>query len=279
MIKITADELRLFIQYIYKVSGVLLDDSKAYLLESRLAGLLKENRCTSFMDLYRLTSGDAGKIFERKIIDAITTNETLFFRDKGPFDLLRYKIIPELIDRRRAARAGKSAIPIRVWSAGCSTGQEIYSIAMVLKESLPDISRFDLRLIGTDISDAAVTAASYGQYNQFEIDRGTTQDILRKYFVPIGNAWRIKDEIRAMASFKRMNLMQPFNGIGKFDIVFCRNVCIYFGQNDRKALFERIGDVLEKDGYLIIGSTETLMGISSRFRSQRHLKTIFYQPA
>ena len=278
MIKITADEIKFFVQYIYNVSGVLLDESKAYLMESRLAGLLQEYGCKSFMQLYQKTMADRGKTLERKIIDAITTNETLFFRDQSPFEMLRHKILPDLIDKK-ASGAGPMPLPIRIWSAACSTGQEVYSIAMVLKEILGDLQKYNISLLCTDISDAAVTSASYGHYRQFEIERGLPADKLARYFERNGSGWKVKDEIRAMAVFKRLNLLQPLNGIGKFDIVFCRNVSIYFGQKDRKALFEKIADVMDRHSVLIIGSSETLLGVTPRLQPKQHVRSIFYQLA
>ncbi|MEA2103015.1 MAG: protein-glutamate O-methyltransferase CheR, partial [Thermodesulfobacteriota bacterium] len=203
-----------------------------------------------------------------------TTNETLFFRDNSPFEMLQHKVVPDIIDRRES-KAGPTKI--RIWSAACSTGQEIYSIAITLKELLPDMKGYRISLLGTDISDAAVAQASYGKYNKFEIERGLSMDKLKKYFTPDGNTWKVKDEIRAMASFKKLNLMEPFSGLGKFDIIFCRNVAIYFSLEDRKKLFNKIADMLEPDGFLIIGSTESLTGISDRFAPQRHIRAIFYQ--
>jgi chemotaxis protein methyltransferase CheR len=132
-------------------------------------------------------------------------------------------------------------------------------------------------LLGTDLSDAAIKQASYGLYNRFEIERGLPRECLQRYFLSSGADWKIKDEIRSMATFRKMNLMQPFSGLGKFDIIFCRNVAIYFTLEDRKTLFNKIADVLEPDGYLIIGSTESLTGVCPRFVPKRHLKSIFYQ--
>lgn len=277
MIRITADEIRVFVQYIYKVSGIILDDSTAHLLESRLAGLLQAYACESFLQLYRKAVADFGKTLERKIIDAVTTNETLFFRDHSPFEMLRHKILPELIDRRTAGANTRSPVPIRIWSAACSTGQEVYSIAMVLKETLGDLQKYKIRLLGTDISDAAIMRASYGHYRQFEIERGLAADKRYRYFERNGDGWKVRDEIRAMALFKRLNLMEPLNGLGTFDIVFCRNVGIYFGQKDRKTLFEKIADVMAKQGVLIIGSSETLQGVTSRLQPEQHLRSVFYQ--
>jgi chemotaxis protein methyltransferase CheR len=279
MKKISGDEHKLFSQYIYKISGIVVNESKAYLLESRLARLLDEQGCDSFLELYRKAVAPTGRTLERKIIDAVTTRETLFFRDTSPFDMLKYKILPDLIDKRKAASNGSGPISIRIWSAACSTGQETYSIAMVLKELPGSIEKYSFKLLGTDISDAAIAHASYGQYSEIEVGRGLEGNLLTKYFNANGGGWKIKDDIRAMVMFRRMNLMDPFSSLGKFDIILCRNVLIYFDPEDRKTLFNRIAGVLEQDGYLIIGSSETLMGVSSMFEPHRHVRSVFYQLA
>lgn len=273
MLKITTDEIKVISDYVYKISGIALDASKAYLIETRLSSLAEANDCRSYSELYYKSKTDPTRKLERKIIDAITTGETLFFRDQSPFEMLRCKILPDLIDKRKA-QASKN---IRIWSAACSTGQEIYSIAITLRETLFDIARYSIKLIGTDISDEAVSRASYGSYNKFEIERGLPPDKLTKYFLSSGNVYRIKDEIRGMATFQKQNLLEPFNGFGKFDIIFCRNVAIYFTPQDRINLFNRLADVLEPDGYLIIGSTEFLSGVSERFVANRHLRSVYYE--
>jgi chemotaxis protein methyltransferase CheR len=277
MIKITPDEIKLISQYVYQISGIALDEKKAYLLETRLSGLAEEYGCASYFELYQKAKQDAGLTLERKIINAMTTNETLFFRDHSPFELFRHKLLPELIDKRASQSYANTPVTIRIWSSACSTGQEIYSLAIVLKELLPNRSKYNIKLLGTDISDQAIAQASYGQYNKFEIERGLDRDKLERYFQANGSHWKIKDDIRAMAVFKKLNLMQPFQTLGKFDIIFCRNVAIYFTLEDRKKLFNRIADLLEPDGYLVIGSTESLTGICPRFEPQRHLRSIFYQ--
>jgi len=276
MIKITPSELKLVSQYIQEISGIYLDQSKAYLFETRLNSVAEKHGCKTYQELHSKAKRDASKNIERAIIDAITTNETLFFRDKGPFELLQHKILPEVID----ARSGKSALKpqIKVWSAASSTGQELYSIAIVIKELLKnDFSGYSISLLGTDISDAAISQASYGKYNRFEIERGLDKRFLQKYFTLFGDSWKVKDEIRAMVNFRKLNLMQSFTALGKFDIIFCRNVAIYFTLDDRKKLFNKIADSLADDGYLVIGSTESLSGVCPRFVPKRHLRSIFYQ--
>jgi chemotaxis protein methyltransferase CheR len=275
-IKITSQEIQLFGNYIYGITGIHIDATKAYLLETRLCKILESEGCSSFGDFYHRIKSDSSKSLEMKVIDAITTNETLFFRDSSPFELLKFKILPEVIDRQ-SRLASTAPCPIRIWSAACSTGQEIYSIAIVLRELLIDPAKYNIKLLGTDISDAAIKQASYGSYNKFEIERGLPRERMQRYFESVGSNWKIKSEIRSMAMFKKINLMEPFGSVGKFDVIFCRNVAIYFRLEDRKKLFDRIADALDPDGYLIIGATESLTGISSRFIPKRHLKSIFYQ--
>lgn len=276
MSSITADEIKTLSQYIYAISGVALDASKAYLLETRLKHLIQKYGCASYQDLHFKAKSDRSGNMEKEIIDAITTNETLFFRDASPFEVLKHKILPELIDARSKAFPGRP-VPLRIWSAACSTGQEVYSIAIALRESLGNLAGFQITILGTDISDDAVSKASYGKYNKFEIERGLPMPVLNKYFTPVGDGWRIKDELRAMATFRKFNLMKPFVGLGKFDVVFCRNVAIYFTPADKKMVFEKIAGVLEVDGALIIGSTESLSGVTPVFEPKRYLRSIFYR--
>jgi len=177
--KISPNEITILSKYIKDICGIHLDPSKAYLLETRLKNVIEEAGCGSFNDLCTKAKADSSKALERKIIDAMTTNETLFFRDASPFEVLQHKILPDLIDSR--ASKGSSLLPtsLKIWSAACSTGQEVYSISIVLKELLPDNSKYRIKLLGTDISDAAISQASYGAYNKFEIERGLSRDKLQ----------------------------------------------------------------------------------------------------
>jgi len=278
MVKILPDEYKIFVRYVYNITGIHLDNSKTYLVETRLANMLTELGFSSFSELYYKATTDSTKTIQRRIIDAITTQETLFFRDASPFELLQFKVLPDLIDKRTRGKSGLLPVHIRIWSAACSTGQEIYSIGIVLKELLGgDMGKFRITLLGTDISDSAISRASRGYYNKFEIERGLAKDKLAKYFVQEKDEWKICDEIRAMATFRKMNLMENFMTLGRFDIIFCRNVAIYFSEPDKVKLFNRFKDILEPDGYLIIGSTEFLTGISVPFKPQRYLRSVFYQ--
>ena len=273
---LSSDEHRLISEYIYNISGITIEYEKSYLIEARLGYLIKELGLKSYSELYHRSISDPSKSLETRIIDAITTNETLFFRDNLPFELLKHKILPELIDRRSPENANMPT-PIKVWSAACSTGQEIFSIAIILNKLLFNFNNFNIKLFATDISNAAISQASKGIYNKFEIERGLNYKDLSRYFQLEGNYWKINKDIRQMVVFKNQNLMAPFNFHSKFDIIFCRNVAIYFKIEDRKILFDKISEILQPDGYLIIGATESLTGICPLFEAKRHLGSVFYQ--
>ncbi|MHB1349560.1 MAG: CheR family methyltransferase [Desulfobulbaceae bacterium] len=276
MIRITPREMQDFSRYIAEISGIALDRDKKYLLENRLQSLLDAQGCTSFQDLlFSAKTAENGDLRGR-VIDAITTNETYFFRDHLPFEILRHKIIPEIIDRkRRPAQAGKAQI--RIWCAGCSTGQEVYSVIMAILETLSHVGGYDIRVLGTDISSRVVARASAGRYSQHEVERGLPEQLLHKYFVAENGFWRIRDEVRMLASFSRMNLLEPFYGIGPFDIIFCRNVSIYFSESNKGELFRKIARILNRDGYLIVGGSESLSEVAPQFICRRHLKGMYYQ--
>jgi chemotaxis protein methyltransferase CheR len=275
VIQLRADEQRAFAQYIYSACAITLDDSKHYLIEGRLQSLLEETRAPSFSELLRRAQTDGSGGIKRKIVDLITTGETLFFRDTAPFDLLRHKLIPDLVDRRQRTNP-RGQIPIRIWSAACSTGQEVYSIAIVLHELLRDTSRYNFRLVGTDISSRAVARASKATYSRLEVSRGLSEAMLSRYFVNRGDEFQIRDEVRALATFRSLNLMEDFSALGKFDIIFCRNVAIYFNDTDRANLFQRLARSLEPDGALLLGSMESLSALCPQLEAKRHLRSVFY---
>ena len=273
---ITEEDFQAVCAYVHGLTGISLDKSKAYLVETRLGCLVDELGLSGYGALLAKAKAEAAKHLERRVIDAITTNETLFFRDSAPFELLREKILPEV-----AGRNGKNGVPgkpapIRIWSAACSTGQEIYSIAITAKEALAG-SKCAIRLIGSDISAAAMAAAREAVYSKFEIDRGMPESLRGKYFTPQGHKWRLRSAIKSMAEFRKVNLMGPLEAMGKFDVIFCRNVAIYFSQADKARLFDRLAKCLAPGGYLIIGSTESLRGISPVFELKMHGRAAYYQ--
>lgn len=276
MPKISSLEFDVFRKFIFEISGITLGDGKEYLVETRLNPLIKQLGCVSFSELYYKAKRD--KALEEEIIDAISTNETSFFRDVLPFELLQYKVIPDLIDKRTATISPMKKIPIRIWSAGCSTGQEIYSIAFTLEAIGLDARKYDIRLYGTDVSNAAVAKASYGLYSNFELSRGLSRQQVEKYFDRVDDhRWKVKDQYRWYASFETNTIFDAAFGRNSFDIVFCRNVGIYFAPEERKRMYRKLSDVLTSDGYLIIGSTESLTYDTKLFVPKKYLRTVFYQ--
>jgi chemotaxis protein methyltransferase CheR len=273
-IAVMREEMPAWSRYIQEICGISLDDSKRYLIETRLAGLLTEVGASSFSELFYKVRSDTTLKLRSKVIEAITTNETSFFRDASPFELLRHKLIPELVDRRNGSG---TRIPIRVWSAACSTGQEAYSTAITLKELLGDLTRYDIRILGTDISNKVVAQASYGEYNKVEMERGLPAETLARHFKVSADRWKIRDEIRALATFRTMNLLEPFSFPNPFDIILCRNVAIYFTEPDKIRLFKNLARCLARDGALIIGSTESISGICPELEPKRYLRSVFYQ--
>lgn len=212
---------------------------------------------------------------KEQVVDAVTTNETLWFRDSSPFDAMRFKVLPEIIDEK-----ANSVFPkrIRVWSAACSTGQESYSLAIAIAETIPNVEAWDIRVVGTDISPAAVAKASRGIYSKLEIGRGMDAINLQKYFVECERGWQVHDRIRAMCCFSMRNLHEPFSDMGLFDVIFCRNVAIYFTEDDRRSIFERIVDTLSPHGWIFVGSSESLIDMGDRWKPQQHCRANCFRP-
>jgi chemotaxis protein methyltransferase CheR len=273
--QVTREDVIFVADLVNELCGVVLDESKAYLIESRLSVLAKEAGCASYTELCRKARLTSGHLLQTQIINAITTGETLFFRDASPFEALRHKVLPELIDVK-----AKTAWPkrLRIWSAAASSGQEAYSIAMTLCELIPNIHSWDIAILGTDVSDAAVKQASMGRFSRNEIQRGMPLPLLNKYFIEEPNGWKVRDEIRSLVSFQRRNLLDSLTDLGPFDVVFCRNVAIYFSPDVRRDLFRRVSDRMTTDGYLFVGSSESLTDMGARFTPHHHCRAIFYRP-
>jgi chemotaxis protein methyltransferase CheR len=273
---VTAADIEAVAGLVFDLCGIVLDGSKDYLIESRLATLVKKAGCGDYAELARKIRYGGDAALETELINSITTNETLFFRDGSPFEALKHKAFPELFDAKARTPYPKR---LRIWSAACSTGQEPYSIAMTLHELIPDIHSWDISILATDISDAAVRQASTGRYSELELGRGLPPASLAKHFTRDGTGWKVKDELRALVSFRRINLHDPFQTIGLFDLIFCRNVAIYFSPAARATLFRGLSNILSPDGYLFVGSSESLADLGPEFAPQHHCRSVFYQPA
>ncbi len=255
--------------------GIYWDESKAYLIEARLASIVESNGCANYADLVNKVRANLAPGLQEQVVDAVTTNETLWFRDSTPFDAMRFKILPELIDEK-----ANSIFPrrIRIWSAACSTGQEPYSLAIAIAETIPNVEAWNIQILGTDISPAAVAKASRGIYSKLEIGRGMDPLNLRKHFIECDGGWQVHDRIRAMCCFSMRNLHEPFSDMGLFDVIFCRNVAIYFTEDDRRSIFERMADTLPPYGWVFVGSSESLNDLGDPGRPQQHCRASCYRP-
>ena len=241
-------------------SGLVLSADKQYLVESRLLPVARKAGLAGLSELVQRLKGPNAQALAVEVVEAMMTNESFFFRDKLPFEHFRDTIIPALI----AARASQRRI--RIWCAAASTGQEPYSLAMCLKEMAPQVAGWRIDILATDLSNEVLEKAKAGIYSQFEVQRGLPIQMLIKYFTQIGETWQIAPEIRAMVQFRPFNLLNDFAGLGMFDVVFCRNVLIYFDQPTKVGIFERIAYTVERDGYLILGAAETVVGLTESFK-------------
>jgi chemotaxis protein methyltransferase CheR len=239
-------------------SGLDLSSDKQYLVESRLNPLARRIGLSSIAELVaKIKSGTEALTSE--VVEAMTTNETFFFRDRIPFDHLRQTVLPGLVQARANRRA------LRIWCAASSTGQEPYSIAMCIKEFAP-LARWRVEIVATDLSHGVLEKSKAGIFSQFEVQRGLPIQMLVKYFTQTGELWQLNADIRAMVQHRQLNLLQDFSHLGSFDVIFCRNVLIYFDQETKTAIFDRLARVLEPDGVLALGAAESVVGISDAFK-------------
>lgn len=241
-------------------SGLTLSPDKAYLLENRLMAVARKWGMNDIEGLAATVRGATNEELLREITEAMTTNETLFFRDQTPFDQLEKVVLPRLLETRKEKRH------IRIWSAGCSSGQEPYSVAMVAKQLGAALNDWRIDIVATDISRAMLDKARAGLYTQFEVQRGLPIAMLMKYFSQAGDKWELDPGIRAMVDFGEFNLLNDPSPLGRFDIVFCRNVLIYLDQPTKARVLENICNMMPDDGVLYMGGAETVMGVTEKFQ-------------
>jgi chemotaxis protein methyltransferase CheR len=241
-------------------SGLVLTDDKNYLLESRLGPVARKHGFESldlFIDDIRAKRDNARL---REITEAMTINESYFFRDNTPFDTFRKHTLPALVQARGNTRQ------LRIWSAASSTGQEPYSLAMILKEEAAKLTGWRIDILGTDLSPTVLEKAKVGLYSQFEVQRGLPIQMLVKYFQQVNEMWQIDSSIRAMVRFREANLLENIRSLGNFDVVFCRNVLIYFDQATKGKILGEIAQMMPEDGVLFLGGAETVIGVTDRFK-------------
>jgi chemotaxis protein methyltransferase CheR len=250
-------------------SGLVLSADKQYLVESRLLPIARKAGFSNLGELVAaLKHGETDALMTR-VVEAMTTNETFFFRDKTPFENFRFAVLPALLDARRISRT------IRIWCAAASTGQEPYSLAMALKDVESTVAGWRIEIVATDLSSEVLEKAQTGIYSQFEVQRGLPIQLLIKHFAKIGDMWQISPEIRAMVKFKQLNLLGDFSALGTFDLIFCRNVLIYFDQVTKVGLLNRLARAAAADGYLVLGAAETVVGLTDSFRTVPELRGLY----
>ncbi|MCC7010698.1 MAG: protein-glutamate O-methyltransferase CheR [Acidobacteria bacterium] len=254
-------------------AGIVLDDAKAYLVESRLLPVARVGGFGSTDQLVEHARRSSTSALRASIVEAMTTNETSFFRDVEPFEALRHHVLPALIQRRKVARQ------LRVWYGASSTGQEPYSVAMLMKEHFADVATWDVRQLATDLSQDVLKRAMAGRFSRIEVNRGLPAAMLTKYFDKDGMEWVIKEPLRKAITFQPLNLIKPWPAMGPFDLVMLRNVMIYFDVKTKREILHRVHRILAPDGYLFLGSVETTMAIHDGFERQTWGKTGFYRPA
>jgi chemotaxis protein methyltransferase CheR len=237
-------------------SGLALTPEKRYLVESRLMPICRRYELDTLSELLAGLKNGRDADLERAVIEAMTTNETFFFRDKTPFDLFRDVLLPRFLKNRASSRR------LRIWCAAASSGQEPYSLAMLLSEAAARLVGWQVEIVATDISTEVLDRAKAGLYSQFEVQRGLPIQLLLKYFTQVGDQWQIAPQIRSMVDFRPLNLIKDFGALGTFDIIYCRNVLIYFDAPTKTEVLRRLANAMAPDGALLLGAAETVLGLT-----------------
>ena len=257
----TPQDLDFYRQLLHKRSGLTLSEDKAYLLESRLNPVAKKWEFPSLDDLTASLRQSPREEVVIDVVEAMTTNETSFFRDQRPFEIFTNTVLPSLMERRAATKK------IRIWCAAASSGQEPYSLAMTLLENNIYAKGWNVSITATDISNDILAKARSGHYSQFDVQRGLPIQLLMKYFTQgQENTWTLNDEVKKLVEFKYFNLLEGFSALGNFDVIFCRNVLIYFDEPTKRDVLERMSALMPSDGFLFLGGAETVLGITDRFK-------------
>ncbi|MFA5950117.1 MAG: protein-glutamate O-methyltransferase CheR [Hyphomicrobium sp.] len=256
-------------EFLRRSSGLVMEQSKRYLVESRVMPIVRRERLSGLDELVsRLQKGQSPKL-AKDVIEAMTINETYFFRDKTPFDQFRTVMLPKLLTARQSEKR------LRIWSAAASTGQEAYSLAMILDEFAPKLSGWKIEILGTDLSDGVLEKARKGVYSQFEVQRGLPTPMLLRHFNQIGDSWQISEAMRSKVTFRQLNLLSDFNSLGKFDVIYCRNVLIYFDPMRKQDILTRMSRLLSPEGFLLLGASESLIGLKTDLVAHTEHRSLF----
>ena len=265
-------DFELYRSLLYDKSGLVVTPDKSYLLDSRLTPIAKKWNFPSLdvMTLQLRAIPDPKLV--KDIVEAMTTNETSFFRDNKPFQLFQDTILPHLMEKRASRKV------IRIWCAASSSGQEPYSLAMILKEKEAQMKGWRFEIIATDLSEEILDQARKGVYSQFEVQRGLPIQYLMKYFTQVGDTWQLKDEIRNMVKYSTFNLLDDMGRMGMHDVIFCRNVLIYFDEKTKGQILEKLAKQLENDGFLLMGGAESVLGITDKFTLMPEKRGLYIKP-
>jgi chemotaxis protein methyltransferase CheR len=256
---------------VYKAAAIVLEDGKAYLVESRLQPVARRHGYASLNEMIAHLRRQPPNGMQWQIVEAMTTNETYFFRDVHPFEMLKKSLLPELIDRRSDQRQ------LNIWCAAASSGQEAYTVAMVLREYFPELATWKINFIASDVSEEMLARCREGCYSQLEVSRGLPALLLVKYFQKIGVEWQIHDELRRMVDFRQINLAQPWPALPPMDIIFIRNVMIYFDLPTKKDIMARLSKLLRRDGCLVLGAAETTLNIDDSYKRVQVEEGTYYK--
>jgi chemotaxis protein methyltransferase CheR len=256
---------------VYRRSGIVLEDGKDYLVDSRLSPLARCEGVESVDELVEKLRRDRSGELAQRVVEAMTTNETLFFRDAHPFDALKTHFVPELLKARASERS------LRIWSAAAATGQEPYSIAMTLLEGFPELASWDVSILATDLNEAVLERARRARYRALEVSRGLPANYLVKYFARADGDWELSPNVRDMVTFRHLNLIEPWFEIAPCDLVFMRNVLIYFDTNTKTGVLKRVHQVLRPDGFLVLGGAETTTNLDDAYVPVRVGAGVYYQ--
>ena len=263
------DDYDFMVTFLMERSGLVLSQDKAYLLENRLLPVARKHMMGSLDDLFQALRALNDDDLIREVTEAMTTNESFFFRDLTPFEQFQQTVLPRFIEARASTKR------LRIWCAAAATGQEPYTLAMILNEEREKISDWRIEIIATDLSTAALERAREGSYTQFEVQRGLPVHHLVKYFEQQESHWQIDSAIRAMVDYRTLNLLEGIGTIGPVDIIFCRNVLIYFDQDTKGRVLDEMSKLLPDDGYLYLGGAETVLGVSDVFKPVSDLSGVY----
>jgi chemotaxis protein methyltransferase CheR len=264
------ENLRYLQQHVYRTSGIVLEDDKLYLFESRLSPLVRELGLKTLDELCGAIRQNHNTPLAQRVVEAMTTNETFFFRDPAQYEAIRGTLLPRLRTEKAATRR------LRFWSAACSAGQEAYSLAMLLLEE--GFGAWDVQILGTDFSTQMVDRARAAEYQQIEVNRGLPAHLLVKYFRRCGLHWRLSDDVKCLTRFDTIDLRSRLRCYGPFDLVFCRNVLIYFDQPTKRSILQGLAGTLFREGWLLLGGSETMLGLEDVYARKTAGSIVYYIP-